>query len=123
MRLAEHERGYLLCRFLLHRRDGVLSRLALPSLTVAHVTKADDDRYPFGSIFYHNSAHITWNVKLVHDEGDVAHVGLYCRKSNDDKPEPPFGVRIEFGPGGGPVTFKREDVASVPELDSGRPLK
>ena len=23
MRLAEHQRGYLLCRFLLHRRDGV----------------------------------------------------------------------------------------------------
>ena len=105
------------------RYFNALSRLGLPSLTIAHVTKQDDDRYPFGSIFWHNSARLTWNVKLAHDDGDVAHLGLHNRKSNDDKPEPSLGLRVTFGADSGPVTFQREDLASVQGLNKDLPLK
>lgn len=33
-----------------------------PVLTLAHVTKTDDSRYPFGSIFWHNLARMTWSL-------------------------------------------------------------
>ena len=115
---ADPERAETAARYF-----NALDRLYLPSLTIAHVTKQDDDRYPFGSIFYHNSARLTWNVKLVHDEGNVAHLGLHNRKANDDKPESSFGLRLSFEPGGGAVTFRREELASIPELSKGLPLK
>jgi hypothetical protein len=38
-------------------------RLGLPVLSLAHVTKADDMRYPFGSIFWHNLARTTWGLQ------------------------------------------------------------
>ena len=93
------------------RYFGGLSRLGVPSKTIAHVTKRDDDRYPFGSIFYSNSARTTWNVKLMHDEGNVAHLGLFNRKANDDQPEMPIGLRPAFEGKDGPVTATREDLA------------
>ena len=34
-----------------------------PALTLAHVTKADDARYPFGSVFWHNLARTTWGLQ------------------------------------------------------------
>lgn len=34
-----------------------------PVLSLAHVTKADDMRYPFGSIFWHNLARTTWGLQ------------------------------------------------------------
>ncbi len=38
-------------------------RTGLPVLSLAHVTKADDMRYPFGSIFWHNLARTTWGLQ------------------------------------------------------------
>jgi hypothetical protein len=38
-------------------------RVGLPVLSLAHVTKADDMRYPFGSIFWHNLARTTWGMQ------------------------------------------------------------
>lgn len=36
--------------------------LGRPSLHLAHVTKAHDVRYPFGSVFWHNLARMTWSL-------------------------------------------------------------
>jgi AAA domain-containing protein len=55
-----------------------LQRLGRPSLTLAHVSKADDPRYPFGSIFWHNLARITWSLLR---DGDA--VKLQNRKANN----------------------------------------
>jgi hypothetical protein len=77
-----------------------LSRLRIPSLTVAHVTKADADKYPFGSIFWHNYARATWNVKTPEErEPGEKHLGFYPRKGNEDVPHKPLGMVIEFGEG------------------------
>jgi hypothetical protein len=55
--------------------------LGRPSLTLAHVTKGDDLRYPFGSVFWHNLARVTWSAEKV---GALGHqVILSHRKGNN----------------------------------------
>jgi hypothetical protein len=60
------------------RYAGALQRLPIPCLSLAHVTKADDLRYPFGSIFWHNLARVTWSMSK-----DGERVILANRKSNN----------------------------------------
>lgn len=56
--------------------EGLLT-LGVPVLTLAHVTKLDDGKYPFGSVFWHNLARTTWSLApdgdttlLVHRKGN-----------------------------------------------------
>lgn len=103
---ADPERSETAARYF-----GALARLGVPSLSVAHVTKRDDDQYPFGSIFYHNSARLTWNVKLEHSDGNVAHLGLFNRKVSDDQPEKPIGLKVTFDGKDGPIAIQREELS------------
>ena len=57
---------------------GALEYLGIPVLSLAHVTKADDLRYPFGSIFWHNLARVTWSLQK-----DREQLVLTPRKSNN----------------------------------------
>ena len=57
---------------------GGLARIGRPSLTLAHVTKASDGVYPFGSVFWHNLSRITWQLSR---EGDD--LRLINRKANN----------------------------------------
>ena len=101
-----------------------LATLGVTTRTIAHCTKDSDNMKPFGSAFWHNAPRATWNFQRVQDEGeDVIHVGLFNRKTNDSRRHKPIGLCITFDGETGPVTFKREDVASVPELASRLPLK
>jgi hypothetical protein len=59
------------------RYAGALEYLGIPVLSLAHVTKADDLRYPFGSIFWHNLARVTWSL---HRDGE--RIILTHRKAN-----------------------------------------
>lgn len=72
-----------------------LARLGISTLTVAHVTKADEDQYPFGSVFWHNGARVTWNVKASRSE-DELHVGMFHRKANEDNLLAPRGILVSF---------------------------
>ena len=56
---------------------GALELLGIPVLSLAHVTNADDLRYPFGSVFWHNLARVTWSL---HRDGE--RVILTHRKAN-----------------------------------------
>ena len=56
---------------------GALEYLGIPVLSLAHVTKDGDLRYPFGSVFWHNLARVTWSL---HKDG--AQVVLTHRKAN-----------------------------------------
>lgn len=42
---------------------GGVELIGLPTLALAHVTKADDLRYPFGSVFWHNLSRVTWSLQ------------------------------------------------------------
>ncbi len=58
-----------------------LRYLGRPSLTLAHVTKGDDLRYPFGSVFWHNLARVTWSAEKIGAQGHQ--VILSHRKGNN----------------------------------------
>lgn len=55
-----------------------VQQLGVPSLTLAHVTKLHDARYPFGSVFWHNFTRVTWS--LMEKGEDIL---LSCRKVNN----------------------------------------
>ncbi len=88
-----------------------LSKLGVPSLTVAHMTKDErDDQHPFGSIFWHLSARMTWNVKSSSEpEQNPKHIGLFNRKSNEDMRHKPVGICMDFSQDG--VLVERETLS------------
>jgi hypothetical protein len=55
-----------------------LVRIGLPALSLAHVTKADSPAYPFGSIFWHNLARMSWSLTR---DGET--IQLVSRKANN----------------------------------------
>jgi hypothetical protein len=59
-----------------------LQYLARPALSLAHVTKTDDARYPFGSVFWHNLARTTWSLASA-GKGGSHTVVLTHRKHNN----------------------------------------
>jgi hypothetical protein len=59
-----------------------LQYIGLPALSLAHVTKTDDLRYPFGSVFWHNLARTTWSLAKA-GSGGAHEVVLTHRKTNN----------------------------------------
>ena len=55
-----------------------LVQIGRPTLSLGHVTKADSPVYPFGSIFWHNLARMSWSLTR---DGET--VQLMCRKANN----------------------------------------
>lgn len=55
-----------------------LERIGLPVLSLAHVTKAEQVAYPFGSVFWHNLARLTWSLQV-----DGKRAVLVNRKANN----------------------------------------
>jgi hypothetical protein len=97
-----------------------LAALGIPVIILAHVTKEGGEDYPFGSIFWHNLARMTWFVRRVdsEDSPDIQ-VGFYNKKANDDRRQKTFGIAVRFDDPDGPVTVEACDVAAVPELAHG----
>jgi len=93
------------------RYFNALARLQRPTLSLAHVVKPRGDgaetKYPFGSIFWHNGARLTWNIQMT-KYGDEAHIGLFNRKGNDDREHEPIGLKVRFEPDA--VHIGREDL-------------
>lgn len=52
---------------------GALEYIGRPVLSLAHVTKAEDLRYPFGSAFWHHLARTTWSLKRDGERAILAH--------------------------------------------------
>jgi hypothetical protein len=74
-----------------------LKRLKLPSLIIAHQTKDVSKPFPFGSIFWHNSARCTWEIKSTSDpEEDPVEILLINHKSNRGRRHDPLGFEMSF---------------------------
>lgn len=74
-----------------------LRQLGVPSLCLAHVTKAEDgDKKPFGSSFWHASSRLTWFVKRAGESRDQPLVGMFNRKNNDDGLSAPVAFQFWF---------------------------
>lgn len=90
-------------------------RLGIGGLHIAHVTKGEQgDQRPFGSAFWHNSARATYYLKATEDASPRT-VGVFCRKHSIAKYLPrPFAYEVVID--GDRTTFRRSEVADVPEL-------
>lgn len=103
-----------------------LARLKTTTLSIAHITKEAGKKgntdYPFGSIFWHNTARRTWFIaRDQEEESDDLDIGFYNRKVNDGPKPRPFGVKVHFDGFGGPVRLTYQDIADVPALQAKRP--
>lgn len=78
----------------------VLMSFKTTSLVIAHVTKQENQKMPFGSAVWYNQPRNIWNVIADSDQdSDVIHTGFYHRKANDDRLRSQMPVRIFFGKG------------------------
>lgn len=87
------------------------------SLHIAHTSKSiDADKKPFGSVFWHNGARMTWFAKLAEETSgsDILRVGLFNRKSNLGRLRPAIGFSIAFDQSTTAIT--RSDIADSPDL-------
>lgn len=76
---------------------GAIARIGLPSLTLAHVTGAGDLTKPFGSVFWHNLARVTWSASRIGTEGHQ--VLLQHRKDNNHERQGKTLVTVEWWEG------------------------
>ena len=107
-----------------NRYFSALARLSCTSLTISHITKAGETKYPFGSVVWWNSARAVWHLAKQQDErSPKMALALYARKGNDDQPQRPIGVNVTFDGRFGPVHFEPADVRDTPELQARRGIK
>jgi hypothetical protein len=100
-----------------------IRQLGVGAWLIAHVSKAETgDQRPFGSVFWHNSARSTWNIKLASTsaDGNTLSLGAFHRKSNLGRLHPAQGVSVQFD--GDRVYFTRTDIASIDEFAEALPL-
>jgi len=92
-----------------------LGQIGVGSILIAHVNKSDQgDQKPFGSVYWHNGARMTWYVKLGEELRGGISVGLYNRKANLGPKVQPVGYTITFDRG--TTTIEQTDVAGDPQL-------
>ncbi len=90
------------------------------SCHIAHVRKHKPDEKdpdkPYGSVFWHNLARMTWFVKLAPSEPDnrIVRVGIYNKKYNHGCRRQTVGLELAFMPG--ETKIKRFDLAEVVDL-------
>lgn len=68
-----------------------LELIGRPALSLGHVTKADDLRYPFGSVFWHNLSRVTWSAKRSGERILLTH-----RKHNNYERQPATLVEVAW---------------------------
>ena len=93
-----------------------LRSLNVTSLVLAHKSKVTGSQGPFGSVYWVNYPRSVFRVQSM-QEDDITHIGIIHEKANDGRLMKPLGLRMEFLDGGDSVSFSREDVADVPELE------
>jgi hypothetical protein len=74
-----------------------LGRLEVGSCLLAHTNRSGDPEKPFGSVFWHNSARLTWNVQKAGEVDGRLTVSMFNRKVNDGPKLPPVGLEFDFG--------------------------
>lgn len=93
------------------RYSAAIARIGLPTLSLAHTTKADaDPRHPFGSVFWSNGARVTIGMAGSGHEPRV----LTNKKTNQRAPFAPVAIDWDWiNVGLPPVLVERSGPASV----------
>ena len=94
-----------------------LSRLPISTkVLIAHTDKAENDKYAFGSVFWHNGVHgCSWFVKGVNEENRL-NMAWYGRKASNGR-QADFAVRYDFEEGA--IFLSGGDLATL-NRESGR---
>lgn len=95
---------------------GALKGLGLPSILIAHVTKAMEATKPFGSAYWHNLARRTWYVqRAAEEDSDEVDVGMFNRKVNDGRVPAPLAFHVSFSESErGPVRISLSSMERAP---------
>lgn len=100
-----------------------LRSLNVGSILIAHTNRSDTgDQKPFGSVFWHNGARLTYFAKRAEEtaQGEPITVGLYCRKSNTGPRPAAIGFEFTFSEFG--TRVRRVDLAASDDLAPRLPL-
>jgi hypothetical protein len=133
--IREHHLGFLVLDSIVVSCDGpaensdtvgrylqALRQLSVPTLLIAHVTKADDgDKKPLGSVMWHNAARLTWYFKKSADYGDRSTVALFNRKNSEDRIHDPMAFLFWFQKDLGKTVISAgsmDDLADDPDIAS-----
>ena len=106
--------------------------LGIPWLGIAHITKSNgtngDARKPFGSVFGHNMARMTWGAEAAQDAGeDYKGITITNYKCNNGRIQKPQTYRLQFHNDDQDnllgVDISSCDVADFPSLAAKLPLR
>jgi hypothetical protein len=90
---------------------GALRQIGLDSLVTAHTTKIGADAKPFGSVFWHNGARLTWHASGEQElDENTLRIGLVNRKNNAGKLWRPLAWQVTFGER---ISFERVEASSL----------
>jgi hypothetical protein len=90
---------------------GALRQIGLDALVTAHTTKVGADAKPFGSVFWHNGARLTWHASGEQELDDnTLRIGLVNRKNNAGRLWRPLAWQVTFGER---ITFERVEASSL----------
>lgn len=96
-----------------------IRRFSGSKLLIFHTNK---DKELYGNRFFWNFSRHAWEVKKQQAEGDdIVSVGLYHRKANETKLFQPMAFNLLFQNGN--TVVERADIADIPELSRGLPIK
>jgi len=99
-----------------------LRSLGLPAVITAHAPKNGERKSIYGSVFFEALARTVYEVVRYPGENENSiYVGLYHRKSNLGKLQPPQAFLFRFLED--EVTCSEETVQDIPEAQSERPLR
>jgi hypothetical protein len=90
---------------------GALRQIGLDNLVTAHTTKVGADAKPFGSVFWHNGARLTWHVSAEQElDENTLRIGVTNRKNNAGKLWRPLAWQVTFGDR---IRFERIEASSL----------
>jgi len=92
-----------------------IRQLPITPLLISHVAKetTEKEKTPFGSVYFYNYARNVYQLVKHEEEEDEMTLGLWHKKCNFGKKNPPVGFTIKFTLEG--VTFTREDISEIPD--------
>ena len=85
---------------------GALEYIGLPTLSLGHTDKAENLKYPFGSVFWHNLSRFTYSMKA--DGGAVI---LQNRKHNNYARVAPQKIEVQWLESGMPADIHEQSYA------------
>lgn len=101
---------------------GAIRSLGCATLCISHITKTGANGKPFGSVYFHNSARLTFELRRHQlPEASEMHVGIYHQKANKGKRQRDVGLCVSFTEDTS-IRFEREEIpADATELVAAMP--